>query len=67
MPAKPPPDAEWYITAEVAELFSVERKAPNRWAKEGRFPAGTVIRTPGGDLRFRGDYIRSLLNGGDAA
>jgi predicted site-specific integrase-resolvase len=44
-------------------MFAVEVSTVVRWAKEGRIPAGQFIRTPGGRLRIRGGYIRSLLTG----
>lgn len=56
--------AELLTSGEVAGLFRVDAKTVARWDKAGRFPEGTIIRTLGGHRRFRGDYIRSLLNGG---
>ena len=64
---KAPAAPEWYRTAEVAALYRVDHKTVSRWANQGRFPEGTAIRTPGGDWRFRADYIRAATNGGDAA
>lgn len=46
---------------EVAVLFRVDPKTVTRWHKSGRFPAGSVIRTPGGHRRFRESAIRALL------
>jgi excisionase family DNA binding protein len=54
-------------SAEVANLFGVERRTVVLWANRGRIPA---LRTPGGQHRFRADEIRGLLEehqGGDAA
>ena len=36
---------------EVAALFHVDPKTIRRWADTGRFPGGTVVRTPGGAKR----------------
>lgn len=37
---------------EFAARYRVDRKTVARWDKEGRLPAGAVIRTPGGHRRF---------------
>jgi excisionase family DNA binding protein len=49
---------------EVAAMFGVAKDTVNRWAKAGRIPADQTVRTPGGALRYRAAYIRSLLAGG---
>jgi excisionase family DNA binding protein len=55
-------------SAEVANLFGVDRRTVVLWAKRGRIPA---LRTPGGQHRFRADEIRGPLEehegGSDAA
>jgi excisionase family DNA binding protein len=51
-------DDDLLTSAEVAELFGVDRTTVVMWAKRGRVP---VVRTPGGQLRFRVDEIVSLL------
>lgn len=55
-------------TDEVATLFRVDRRTVGQWARLGRFPLvgdgrPTVLRTPGGDLRFRASVVRGLLDG----
>jgi excisionase family DNA binding protein len=48
-------------SAEVASLFRVNVKTPVRWAKAGRL---SVIRTPGGHLRYSEHEVRALLERG---
>jgi DNA-binding transcriptional MerR regulator len=60
----PDPDAALYTVGEVGILLRVDPRTVTRWDQEGKFPPGTVIRTPGRHRRFRGDYIRSLMAGG---
>jgi excisionase family DNA binding protein len=60
-------DDNLLTSAEVANLFGVDRRTVVLWAKRGRIPA---LRTPGGQHRFRADEIRGLLerhDGGDGA
>jgi excisionase family DNA binding protein len=61
-------DEDLLTSAEVANLFGVDRRTVVLWAKRGRIPA---LRTPGGQHRFRADEIRGLLEehegGSDAA
>ncbi len=60
-------DDDLLTSAEVANLFGVDRRTVVLWAKRGRIPA---LRTPGGQHRFRAEEIRGLLeqhNGGDDA
>ena len=52
------PDDDLLTSAEVANLFGVDRRTVVLWAKRGRIPA---LRTPGGQHRFRADEIRGLL------
>ena len=49
---------------EVAALFRVDVKTVWRWRQDGRIPAEQTVTTPGGRYLYRGEYIRSLLNGG---
>ena len=65
MSARPSPGPEpaWYTTAEVAAIFRVHSRIPACWDRAGRFPPGTVMRTPGGTRRYDGPYIRALLAG----
>jgi excisionase family DNA binding protein len=51
-------DDDLLTSAEVANLFGVDRRTVVLWAKRGRIPA---LRTPGGQHRFRADEIRGLL------
>ena len=60
-------DEDLLTSAEVANLFGVDRRTVVLWAKRGRIPA---LRTPGGQHRFRVDEIRGLLeehDGGETA
>jgi excisionase family DNA binding protein len=57
-------DEELMTPAEVAQAFRVDVKTVARWAQDGRFPPGSVIRTLGGHRRFYAAAIRVLLNGG---
>jgi excisionase family DNA binding protein len=60
-------DDDLMTSAEVANLFGVDRRTVVLWAKRGRIPA---LRTPGGQHRFRADEIRGLLErheGGNGA
>ena len=43
---------------EVADLFRVDPKTVQRWARSGKLPA---VRTLGGQLRFREDEVRQVL------
>ena len=45
-------------SAEVAEIFGVDRRTVVLWAKRGRLSA---LRTPGGQHRFRAVEIDQLL------
>jgi excisionase family DNA binding protein len=59
---------ELLTSAEVAEIFGVDRRTVVLWAKRGRLNA---LRTPGGQHRFRADEIDTLLrtsreNGGES-
>jgi DNA-binding transcriptional MerR regulator len=57
------PDAALYTPAEFAALIRVHVETLSQWDKEGRFPPGAVIRTPGGTRRYDGPWVRSLLAG----
>jgi hypothetical protein len=53
---------------EVAQLFSVDLKTVQRWARAaiaaqaaGKHPKVPVMRTPGGDWRFSGSWARMAL------
>ena len=52
-------DDDLLTSAEVANLFGVDRRTVVLWAKRGRIPA---LRTPGGQHRFRAEEIRGLLD-----
>lgn len=54
---------EWMTPREVARAFRVDPKTVARWDGAGRFPPGTVIRTPGNVRRFRTTVILGLLSG----
>ena len=59
---------ELLTSAEVAEIFGVDRRTVVLWAKRGRLNA---LRTPGGQHRFRAIEIDRLLrtsreNGGES-
>jgi excisionase family DNA binding protein len=45
---------------EVALMFRVDPKTVGRWARQGRL---TVVRTPGGNRRYREAEVREYLNG----
>jgi DNA-binding transcriptional MerR regulator len=46
---------------EVAELFRVDPKTVTRWDNAGLFPPGSVIRTLGGQRRFKAAAVQELL------
>lgn len=46
---------------EVANLFRVDSKTVVRWANAGRFPAGVVVKTPGGHTRFLESGVTKML------
>jgi DNA-binding transcriptional MerR regulator len=53
MARKPPaPGPDLMTPAEVSAMFRVNNKTVARWDKEGRFPPGTVVRTPGNIRRY---------------
>jgi len=56
-------DAEFYTTHETGLLLRVMTRTVGDWVSAGRIPDDQVIRTPGGRIRIRGDYVRSLLAG----
>lgn len=49
---------------QVAELFSVQPETVTRWVREKRIEAVT---TPGGQYRFRRDYVEGLVATGAVA
>ena len=56
----PGPEDEVMTPAEVAELFRVDPKTITRWAKSGKFPDGTVVRTPGGFRRYYREKVMQV-------
>jgi hypothetical protein len=59
----PDPDEEFYTTYETGLLLHVITRTVERWISSGRIPQEQFIRTPGGRIRIRGDYVRSLRAG----
>ena len=59
----PDPDEEFYTTYEAGLLLRVMTRTVERWVADGRLPREQFIRTPGGRIRIRGDYVRALLAG----
>lgn len=47
--------------AELAALFRVDPRTVTRWEREGRLAKLTIIRTPGGQLRYYEDEIRKFF------
>lgn len=65
MDIKLPPDTpDLMFPTEVAALWRVDPKTLWRWEKQGKFPQGTVTRTPGGTRRYRKAGIQQLLDEG---
>lgn len=54
-----PGDDRLLTSAEVAEVFRVDRTVVTRWARQGRIPC---IKTPGGENRYRESVVFALLN-----
>ena len=54
-----PPRERLLHPREVAELFRVDAKTVNRWARTGKLPS---VRTPGGHHRFPSTAVERLLN-----
>lgn len=52
---------------EVAELFRVDAKTVQKWAKPrgGKPPQLKSIRTPGGQLRFHESEVQRFLGGSE--
>jgi DNA-binding transcriptional MerR regulator len=46
---------------EVAELFRVDPKTVTRWANAGLFPEGSILRTLGGQRRFKAAAVQEML------
>ena len=59
----PDPKAEFYTTYEAGRLMRVRTRTVQDWVADGRLPQDQFIRTPGGRIRIRGDYVRALLAG----
>jgi excisionase family DNA binding protein len=59
----PPLEDKLMTPKEVAELFKVNTRTVNKWAREGRI-AG--VQTPGGHYRFWRSEIARLLVGGSS-
>ena len=57
-------DGAWLTTGEIARLLKVDPKTVARWAKDGRIPAGYIIRTLGGHRRYSREFFEQHLNGG---
>lgn len=61
-------DEDMLTPGEVAKLFRVDPKTATRWGRAGRIPdlddePLSVIRTPGGHMRFRYKTVRLILEG----
>lgn len=50
---------------EVARLFRVDSRTVSRWAKQGLFPPGARLVTPGGHNRFWESKIREMMEDND--
>ena len=48
---------------EVAALYGVDPKSAVRWARQGKFPGGTVFKTPGGHYRFKERAVLAMRDG----
>ena len=59
----PDPHEDFYTTYEAGLLLRVMTRTVERWVADGRLPQEQFIRTPGGRIRIRGGYVRSLLSG----
>lgn len=46
-----------YTTQEFAKRFRVDPKTVTRWIAQGRIPATSVIRTPGGHIRIKASEV----------
>ena len=57
---------ELLTPSEVALMFRVDPKTVTRWDQAGKFPPGTVVRTPTGHRRFKAAGVRALLARGEA-
>ena len=51
----------WMTAAEFAALLRVDIRTVAHWDRDGRFPAGTLIRTAGGHRRVSRQYAADLL------
>jgi DNA-binding transcriptional MerR regulator len=48
-------------TKEVADAFGVTPTQVGRWARDGRFPDGSISVTPGGHRRYDAATIAALV------
>jgi predicted site-specific integrase-resolvase len=61
---RPPVEIErLYTPKETAAKFGIVTGTLDRWARTGRIPASQVVRTLGGQRRYRAAYIDALTNG----
>jgi len=59
-----PPEPEPLLTPrQVAALYGVDPKSVIRWAHEGRFPPGAVVKTPGGHHKFKERAVLAMRDG----
>jgi excisionase family DNA binding protein len=63
MAREPRADEALMTPAEVATMFRVDAKTVTRWAQSGKFPEGTMIRTPGGQRRFNREKVMRVYRG----
>ena len=52
-----------YTPKETAAILRVHTGTLDRWARTGRIPASAIVRTLGGQRRYRAAYIDALTNG----
>ena len=46
-------ETEYLTPAELAKAWGVDPKTIHRWTHEGKWPEGSVLKTPGGKNRYR--------------
>lgn len=54
------------MPAQVAALYKVDPKTASRWAAEGRFPPGAVVRTLGGHIRLRESLVLAQMRASES-